>query len=312
MISCTDFIPAYSELFSYLEDTYGREAVSRLWDHLFEPTGEGIPLINFVKKEGIRGCYTYWSGSLNEEAAEFTMYLNEPAGWFLLEMHHCPSKGRLLQLRDEIGITPYHDYCLHCDSYRFAVEQVGLAYIYNFAGVDRAACSILIYDPKAFRGKVIVDENTEIMDRKAAQNEYFHKDFHVSMNRGIHYLGEHYGLRAVKEYLTRYTKNVCRAAIEATKAQGLVALQGQISGTYEKEKALDVLTMECTPSQLTVRISACPAVTHLKATGREVSPWFRYTTEVVMAVLAESAGLSFTMDAYDEETGAAQYHFSVN
>ena len=81
MISCTEFIPAYSELFSYLDEKYGREEVDRFWKYLFQPDGKGIPLINHVQKEGIRGCFTYWAGSLNEEAADFTMYLNENC-WF--------------------------------------------------------------------------------------------------------------------------------------------------------------------------------------------------------------------------------------
>ena len=77
MISCTEFIPAYSELFTYLEDQYGREEVDRFWKYLFVPDGKGIPLIGFVECEGIAGCYSYWAGTLNEEAADFTMYLNE-------------------------------------------------------------------------------------------------------------------------------------------------------------------------------------------------------------------------------------------
>ena len=208
MISCTEFIPAYSELFSFIEEKWGRAEVDSFWEYLFAPTGSGIPLINFIQKEGIRGCFTYWSGTLNEEAADFTMYLSEKGGWFMLDMHCCPSKGRLLELRDEIGITPYHDYCLHCDSYRSAVEKIGLKYIFNCANSDCAACNILIYDPKVFDGRVVVDSDTVIMDRRAKDNEYFHPDFHSSMNMGIHYLGEKYGECAVREYLMRYTANV--------------------------------------------------------------------------------------------------------
>lgn len=311
MISCTEFIPAYSELFSYLEDKKGRAEVDAFWKYLFEPTGDGIPLINFVQKEGIRGCFTYWTGTLNEEAADFTMSLNEKAGWFLLEMHRCPSKGRLLQLKDEIGITPYRDYCLHCDSYRSAIEKVGLGYIYNFSGMDHAACSILIYDPKIFDGRVIKDENTVIMDRRASDNEYFHPDFHSSMNMGIHYVGENYGLEAVREYLTRYTTNVYRAVIEDAKNRGLVAFADKVLDTYAKEKALDAVKVTTEEKQVTVEVAYCPAVKHLKGTGREISPWYRYSTEIVMEVLAKAAGFDFTMDFYNEETGAAKYHFSV-
>lgn len=311
MISCTEFIPAYSELFTYLEEKNGRGEVDKFWKYLFAPTGTGIPLINFVQKEGIRGCFSYWSGTLNEEAADFTMYLNEKAGWFLLEMHHCPSKGRLLKLKEEIGIVPYHHYCLHCDSYRSAIEKVGLGYIYNFAGMDHASCSILIYDPKLFKGQVIVNEDTEIMDRKASENEYFHPDFHSSMNMGIHYVGENYGMDAVREYLTRYTRNVYGRIMEDVKLRGFAALEEKIRDTYEKEKASQALTITKDAGVLFVSVSECPAVRHLKSTGREVTPWYRFTTEIVMEVLAEAGNLDFVMDSYDESTGAAKYHFSV-
>lgn len=311
MISCTEFIPSYSELFTWLEEHYGREEVNRFWKYLFEPDGKGIPLINYVEKEGIRGCFTYWAGSLNEEAADFTMYVNEKRGFFLIEMHQCPSKGRLLKLKEEIGIVPYHDYCLHCDSYRAAVEKVGLKYIYNFAGVDRAACSILIYDPKIFDGRVIVDGDTEVMDRKASENEYFHRDFHSSMNMGIHYVGEHYGMDGVRSYLTQYTDHVYKATMQDMKERGLKALQEKILDTYKKEKAEDAVTAQLSADEAALQITVkyCPAVRHLKATGRSVSKWYRYTTEVVMEVLAKAGGIHFRMDFYDEETGAAAYCF---
>lgn len=318
MISCTEFIPCYSELFTYLEASYGRKEVDRFWRYLFAPTGSGIPLINFIKKEGIRGCYSYWTGTLNEEAADFTMYLNEKAGWFLNVMHACPSKGRLLKLKEEIGLTPYHDYCLHCDSYRLAVEQEGLKYIYNFLGNDRAACSMLIYDPQLFDGRVIPDEHTEIMERRASQNEYFHRDFHSIMNMGIHYLGENYGLEAVEEFLTLYTRHMYGSLISEIRETGLSVLEAMILNTYCLEKAEDAVITRLdkdTPESsalnetLEVTVYYCPAVRHLKATGRQISPWYRYTTETVMQALANDSGLHFVMNSYDPDTGAASYHF---
>lgn len=310
MLSCTEFIPCYSELFTFLEAKRGREELNRFWDYLFAPTGSGIPLINYVKEQGIRGCYSYWAGTLNEEAADFTMYLNEKGGWFMNVMHHCPSKGRLLALKDEIGLTPYHDYCLHCDSYRQAAEKVGLKYIYNFNGVDHAACSMLIYDPKVFDGRVIVDENTEIMDRRASQNEYFHKDFHSILNMGIHYVGEHYGKEALTEFLTAFTHHVYTPVLTAIKEKGLAAIQEKILDTYHREKAEDAVETSLTGDTLTVTVYYCPAVRHLLDTGRTVSPWYPYTTTAIMQTLAGAAGCAFTMDSYDETTGAASYHFT--
>lgn len=311
MISCTEFIPAYSELFAYLDEKYGRDEVDRFWKYLFEPDGKGIPLIRHVEKEGIRGCFSYWAGSLNEEAADFTMYVNEKKGFFLLDMHQCPSKGRLLRLEKEIGIIPYYDYCFHCDSYRAAIEKVGLKYIYNFKGITHASCSLLIYDPNIFEGKIVIDQDTEIMERQASENEYFHKDFHSSMNMGIHYIGDNYGMEGVKEYLMRYTRNVYQSVMTDMAKRGLKALEEKIHDTYIQEKAEEVLTTRYDAEKdcLMVKIEHCPAVKHLRETGRDVSPWYRYTTEIVMDTLVEGTDYELIILNYDEKTGETSYFF---
>ena len=55
---------------------------------------------------------------------ELEMHLSEsPAGVFSLTMHHCPSKGLLLEKKH---IKPYRDYCEHCDAlYRTVLEPLG-------------------------------------------------------------------------------------------------------------------------------------------------------------------------------------------
>jgi hypothetical protein len=311
MISCTEFIPSYSELFSFLDEEYGREDVSRLWDFLFKPDGKGIPLINFIKKEGIRGCFTYWSGTLTEEASDCTLYLNEKAGWYLSTMRHCPSKGRLLELKETVGITPYRDYCLHCGYYDAALREVGLERYKVYPKADSAACSSLIFDPKVFKGSVIFDENTETLEVKAGEHEYFHPDFHSSMNMGLRYVGETHGTEAVRAYLARYARNVYCKVIEDAKARGLAAIEKMIANTYALEKASDAVSFVRTDSALTVNVSYCPAVRHLRKTGREVCEWFPLSTESVMQTIAREAGFGFEMLAYDAETGAAKYTFKV-
>ena len=305
MISCTDFIPAYSELFCYLEEHYGRDEIDRYWLKIFRPGG-GSPLINFVEKEGIRGCFTYWSGTLNEEAADFTMYLNQKRGFFKLVMHRCPSKGRLIDLQQKIGLKPFSDYCLHCDSYRAACEKVGLCYIYDFQNVDNAGCSILIYDPKVFDGRVIIDADTEVMERRASDNVYFHPGFHSSLNRSLDYVGNTHGEAAVRGVLSRYVKNVL---LPLMGTPSLDAIQKEITEDYKKENASDVLTTTLTDNTLKVFVKKCPAISYLKENGFEISPWFVYSTTVVMEQLAAVAGLLFEMTHHDENTGEAEYIF---
>jgi len=147
MISCTEFIPAYSELFKYLEEKQGKTAVNSFWNHLSD-----VFLTNLkdnVILNGIRGCWIYWSKTLEEEAADFTMEMDEEAGQFSITMHHCPSKGRLLELKH---MVPYHDYCKHCDVlYRRVLEPLGFEYDLDRSQTDQAKCHLLVKSDKIKR-----------------------------------------------------------------------------------------------------------------------------------------------------------------
>jgi len=140
MIPCTDFIPAYSELFKFLEARGGPEAVLDFWNYLSDNFLGNLR--SLVEQNGIRGCWLYWSHTLNEEAADFTMELDEDAGEFRIIMHNCPSKGLLLRCKH---IEPYHDYCSHCDVlYRRVLEPLGFECIADLSECDRARCSFVV------------------------------------------------------------------------------------------------------------------------------------------------------------------------
>lgn len=310
MISCTEFIPSYSELFSFLDENFGGHAeVERFWKFLFEPDGKGIPLINFAKKNGLRGCWDYSTGTLTEEAADVTRYLNEKQGWIYSEMHYCPSKGRLLEYEKTIGLKPYYDYCGHCDYYRSAYDLVGLKYFRNHLNVDKASCSMCTIDPKVFRGVMTFDENTEVMKIRSKEQEYFHRDFHSSLNMGIQYVASVHGEKALCDYLTRFTENVYKPVFAEMEKDPLGAIEKKILDTYHAEKCDDAVSIEKNDDGMTVHVHYCPAVKHLRATGREVSAWFSYSTTVVMDHLAKKAGYTFVMDSYDDASGAAEYRF---
>lgn len=140
MISCTEFIPAYSELFKYLEKKGGQEAVRDFWNYLSDHFLKNLK--GLVEENGLRGCWLYWSHTLNEEAADFTMTLDEEAGEFSIAMHRCPSKGLLLNLSH---VDPYHDYCSHCDAlYRRVLEPMGFEYSLDMSRVGQATCRLTV------------------------------------------------------------------------------------------------------------------------------------------------------------------------
>jgi len=144
MISCTEFIPAYSELFRFLEKEGGKQAVVDFWDYLSDNFLGNLK--SLVEKNGIRGCWLYWSHTLNEEAANFTMELDEEAGEFRIIMHRCPSKSRLMECKQ---IKPYPDYCGHCDVlYRRVLEPLGYRCEADLSECDKAKCRFVVMDKK--------------------------------------------------------------------------------------------------------------------------------------------------------------------
>lgn len=140
MIGCTDFIPAYSDLFKSIEKRGGVAAVDEFWKYLSEHFLTNLK--NLVEKNGIRGCWLYWSHTLNEEAADFTMELDEEKGLFRILMHKCPSKQRLIDFQH---IEPYPDYCRHCDVlYRSVLDPLGYEITADLSECDQAKCSLTV------------------------------------------------------------------------------------------------------------------------------------------------------------------------
>ena len=143
MVSCTEFIPLYSELFKFLEQEYGKQEVIKYWKHVSDEYV--LPMLGKpVKEKGIAGCYEYWSKSLNEEACDFTMVYDDEEQSFYTDMHDCPSKGML----NKLGYTnPYHDYCGHCAILysRIIVDMYGFKSKLDYTNADKAQCFEMYY-----------------------------------------------------------------------------------------------------------------------------------------------------------------------
>jgi hypothetical protein len=139
MISCTEFIPAYSELFKYLEKKGGKEEVKNFWNYLSDTyLGD---LENYVDKYGLKGVWMYYNHTLNEEAADFIMEYDDEIEELRLTTRQCPSKSRLLNLD---YMEPYKDYCEHCNVlYRRVLEPRGIECFLDMSECDKARCSEL-------------------------------------------------------------------------------------------------------------------------------------------------------------------------
>ena len=107
MISCTEFIWVYVELFRYLEKRGGDDLLIKFWKGISENFLANLR--EYVESEGFAGMHRYWSHTLGEEGGRHTMSLYDDM--FVIDMHECPSA----KLVFENGrIAPYPKYCDHC------------------------------------------------------------------------------------------------------------------------------------------------------------------------------------------------------
>ena len=303
MISCTEFIPLYSELFRYLEELGGHEEVARHWEYISDGTISDS-LGTHVSAKGVRGCWDYWSKSLNEEACDFRMELDEEAGTFLIDMRRCPSKGHLL---DYPHVEPYHDYCGHCPAlYDRVLAKYGIYPIgHDLSHTDEARCRFYYGTAQKVPGGAKLS-----MDRQASDNEYFHPTFHISKNRGLDYLGRRWGGEHVVTHLTRFARSFYAPLIQKVRQEGLSAFREHIENTYAAEKTPEAVRCQLTGDELLVTVSSCPGIRCIRGAGYEVSPWYPEEINTVFRVIAEDAGYSFTLLSYDTETGACEYRIT--
>ena len=300
MISCTEFIPLYSELFRYLEELGGHEEVVRHWESISDSTISDS-LGTQVAAKGIRGCWDYWSKSLNEEACDFYMELDEEAGSFLIDMRRCPSKGHLLEYPH---VEPYHDYCGHCPAlYNRVLAKYGIRPAgHDLSQVAEARCRFRYVTEQKIPGGQKLS-----MNRLASDNEYFHPTFHISKNRGLTYLENRWGREHVIAHLTRFARSFYGPLIEKIREEGLRAFRDHIEGVYAAEKVPEAVCCQLAENCLRVTVSRCPGAACVRAAGYALAESYPEEINTVLRVVAEDAGYGFQLLSYNRETGACEY-----
>jgi hypothetical protein len=81
------------------------------------------------------------------------------------------------------------------------------------------------------------------MDRRAADNNTLHRDFHVSTDVGVSYVGELYGDNGVREYLTVFATVITRRSGRKRRLS-VRALEDHILNIYEIEEASDAVVTD--------------------------------------------------------------------
>lgn len=141
-----------------------------------------------------------------------------------------------------------------------------------------------------------------VIDRTSEDNKYLHRDFHLIFNRGVDHIGENYGEDGVIDYIKAYAKNYFSKMT-------LEEIANYLKDIYEREEASDRLTLELSDKALTVKVSKCPAVEYILASGDTPSKYYVHTTKTLYAEIAAISGLKFEFGFYDDATGACEFTF---
>jgi len=147
----------------------------------------------------------------------------------------------------------------------------------------------------------------EVIDVRASQNTYLHKDFHIAMNTAIEYLSVKYGEDAVKDYLTEFARSFYAPLIRDINARGLIAMKEHYERIYSIEN--QAIEIEFNEDELSIYIPACPAVTHIMAVRGKISPLFVETTRTVNEAICECTSYSYDLVEYDSKTGRSTQIF---
>lgn len=137
MISCTEFILAYNELFKFLHRKYGKEAVIGFWEYISDEFLTNLDIL--VREKGIDGMREYWTHTLTEEKADYIMKAGKNS--FEIYMRQCPSVGML----NKSGAEKYPYYCEHCGLlYKRVIEKYGFTYEVDYIDTDKGVCRVRV------------------------------------------------------------------------------------------------------------------------------------------------------------------------
>jgi hypothetical protein len=148
-----------------------------------------------------------------------------------------------------------------------------------------------------------------VLDCKATEHAYLHKDFHGALCYAIKYLDDNYTPEATREYLTGVGRNCFAPLSENLKAEGLPALEKHWNEIFTKEGGQ--FTLEYRDKVLVLTVYECPAIAHLKKIGQLFTPRYCETTVVVNETVCGAAGYACSTQYQPGEGRCVQMFWKV-
>jgi len=145
-------------------------------------------------------------------------------------------------------------------------------------------------------------QGIRIMERKASDNKYLHKDFHVALNHLMNYIYNNFGEDSLRDYLSQYARAFYKPLNHRLKSGNIAELERYITDIYKKEEWNVKVTKG--PNHISIEQDACPGIAHIAAKGEKPCVLYRETYDTVYKTLCENTPFEYTLKNFNEETGA--------
>jgi hypothetical protein len=152
-------------------------------------------------------------------------------------------------------------------------------------------------------------QSVRVMERKASDNKYLHKDFHIALNLLMTYILENFGSEALKDYLKQFSGAYFSPLKQKLMAGDKDALVSYFRDIYEKEEW--PVRIETVDNRVEICQDSCPAMSYILAIGAKPCLHYRETYNTVYTSLCENTPYEYMLEYFDDATGACRQFFSL-
>lgn len=147
----------------------------------------------------------------------------------------------------------------------------------------------------------------KVVERRAADNKYLHRDFHISMNMLMEYIYRKFGSSALTDYLKQFSREFHAPRNKCLRKENLKCLEKYFQEIYEKEEW--PVTIELNGDTLVIHQKACPGITHIKKKGHNPIKDYIETYTTVYETMCEGTPYEYIIEGFDLNTGACTQRF---
>lgn len=147
----------------------------------------------------------------------------------------------------------------------------------------------------------------EVFERKASDNKYLHRDFHISMNMLMEYICEKFGPESLTDYLKDFSREFHKRRKAELMKGRLDVLHEYFQRIYKEEEWEIKITI--TENELNLTQAACPGISYIREKGFGPIDQYIETYTTVYGELCEGTPYEYIMMDFCKETGACTQVF---